>query len=311
MSTPIRPSRRTFLRTTTAAATALWTSAPAILRGQLGDNKLRIAVIGCGGRGADNLESVSGEQIVAICDVNRVTLDKVAAKHPNARKEVDFRKLYDHASEFDAVVVSTAEHTHAFATLPALQLKKHVYCEKPLTLQRLGGADHPRSCGQGRRRHADGHADPRRRQLPARRRARAVGRDWAGERGARLGGTRVGPAESGGRGCQQGHRLRHGSSREGRSDSCGTRLGSLAWPRAGASLQQRLRARAEMVSLVGFRQRHDERSRQPLERPAVLGAEAAARPRRSRPSVRRRTQRSRPRRCARTTSTGRAAISLR
>ena len=133
MSTLTRPSRRTFLRTTTAAATALWTSAPAILRGQLGDNKLRIAVIGCGGRGADNLESVSGEHIAAICDVNRVTLDKVAAKHPGARKEVDFRKLYDHASDFDAVVVSTAEHTHAFATLPALQLKKHVYCEKPLS----------------------------------------------------------------------------------------------------------------------------------------------------------------------------------
>jgi predicted dehydrogenase len=133
MPTLTRPSRRTFLRTTSAAATALWTSAPAILRGQLGDNKLRIAVIGCGGRGADNLESVSGEQITAICDVNRVTLDKVAAKHPGARKEVDFRKLYDHASEFDAVVVSTAEHTHAFATLPALQLKKHVYCEKPLS----------------------------------------------------------------------------------------------------------------------------------------------------------------------------------
>ena len=33
----------------------------------------------------------------------------------------------------DAVVVSTTEHTHAFATLPALQAKKHVYCEKPLT----------------------------------------------------------------------------------------------------------------------------------------------------------------------------------
>ena len=37
------------------------------------------------------------------------------------------------AREFDAVVVSTTEHTHAFATLPALQLGKHVYCEKPLT----------------------------------------------------------------------------------------------------------------------------------------------------------------------------------
>jgi hypothetical protein len=41
--------------------------------------------------------------------------------------------LFDHEKEFDAIVVSTPEHTHAFATLPALQLGKHVYCEKPLT----------------------------------------------------------------------------------------------------------------------------------------------------------------------------------
>jgi len=41
--------------------------------------------------------------------------------------------LFDHQNEFDAVVVSTPEHTHAFATLPGLQLGKHVYCEKPLT----------------------------------------------------------------------------------------------------------------------------------------------------------------------------------
>src|SRR5262249_5590163 len=39
----------------------------------------------------------------------------------------------DELKDFDAVVVSTAEHTHAFATLPALRMKKHVYCEKPLT----------------------------------------------------------------------------------------------------------------------------------------------------------------------------------
>ena len=55
------------------------------------------------------------------------------AAHPKAEKFVDFRRLYDHAKKFDAVVVSTTEHTHAFATLPALQLGKHVYCEKPLT----------------------------------------------------------------------------------------------------------------------------------------------------------------------------------
>src|SRR5207237_6848871 len=60
-------------------------------------------------------------------------IDRAAEKHPRARRERDYRKLYDRAREFDAVVVSTTEHTHAFATLPALQLGKHVYCEKPLT----------------------------------------------------------------------------------------------------------------------------------------------------------------------------------
>ena len=53
--------------------------------------------------------------------------------YPQAHRYRDFRKLYDRAADFDAVVVSTTEHTHAFATLPALQLGKHVYCEKPLT----------------------------------------------------------------------------------------------------------------------------------------------------------------------------------
>src|SRR5262249_20748649 len=61
------------------------------------------------------------------------TVDKVAEQYSKARKTTDFRRLFDNEKEFDAVVVSTCEHTHAFATLPALQLRKHVYCEKPLT----------------------------------------------------------------------------------------------------------------------------------------------------------------------------------
>ncbi|MGL5095129.1 MAG: Gfo/Idh/MocA family protein, partial [Planctomycetia bacterium] len=56
-----------------------------------------------------------------------------AKRFPQAKQFADFRKLYDHADLFDAVVVSTCEHTHAVATLPAIQLGKHVYCEKPLT----------------------------------------------------------------------------------------------------------------------------------------------------------------------------------
>lgn len=131
MARHIRPSRRSFILSAGATVSALWASGPAILRGQTGD-KLRIAMIGVGGRGGANLRGVSGEQIAAICDVDRNALDKVAVTYPNARKEVDFRRIFDHPDEFDAVVVSTTEHTHAFATLPALQLKKHVYCEKPL-----------------------------------------------------------------------------------------------------------------------------------------------------------------------------------
>jgi predicted dehydrogenase len=126
-----RPTRRTFLTTAgaTAAALAVGTR-PA--RAQSPD-KLRVALIGVGGRGGAQLKGLGGEQVVALCDVNQDALDKAKALFPQARTFKDFRRVFDHANEFDAVAVSTAEHTHAFATLPALQLKKHVYCEKPLT----------------------------------------------------------------------------------------------------------------------------------------------------------------------------------
>jgi hypothetical protein len=125
-------SRREFTRSTLAAACAAG-AAPAFLRGQNLNDKLNLAIVGAGGRGGGNLESVASENIVALCDVNAKNLEKAAAKFPQARTVADFRKLFDHAGEFDAVVVSTCEHTHAFATLLALEHHKHVYCEKPLT----------------------------------------------------------------------------------------------------------------------------------------------------------------------------------
>jgi hypothetical protein len=107
--------------------------APALLRGSNLNDRLNIAIIGAGGRGASNADSVKSENIVIVCDVNAVNLDAAAARYPGARKYNDFRRVFDHASEFDAVVVSTCEHTHAFATMLALKHGKHVYCEKPLT----------------------------------------------------------------------------------------------------------------------------------------------------------------------------------
>jgi len=127
-----RPNRRQFVRTVAGSAAGVL-GVPAILRGRNLNERLNIAAIGVGGRGASNLEGVASENIVALCDVFEPALERAAAGHPHARRCRDFRRLFDHAGEFDAVVVSTTEHTHAFATLPALQLGKHVYCEKPLT----------------------------------------------------------------------------------------------------------------------------------------------------------------------------------
>jgi predicted dehydrogenase len=131
---PALLTRRRFLRGATlvgAAALGL----PAVLCAKSPSEKLRVAVIGCGGRGHANLKQVLGESVVALCDVNENNLLQAAKLAPRAKQFRDFRKLYDTLKdgEFDAVVVSTTEHTHAFATLPALQRKKHVYCEKPLT----------------------------------------------------------------------------------------------------------------------------------------------------------------------------------
>ncbi|MEX0641994.1 MAG: Gfo/Idh/MocA family oxidoreductase, partial [Pirellulales bacterium] len=139
-------SRREFLQTT-AMGGAIVLAAPSFLRAAAPNENLNIAIIGCGGRGQNNLDGVSGkklnrktkevtyngENIVALCDVNEDNLDMAGQEFPKAKKFSDFRQLYDEAKLFDAVVISTPEHCHAFATLPALQLGKHVYCEKPLT----------------------------------------------------------------------------------------------------------------------------------------------------------------------------------
>ena len=135
--------RRRFLGQTAAVSAGLTIGAPAFLRGANLNDKLNIAIIGSGGRGGHNALNVASENIVALCDVNEMDMVAPAERkkkdtqsdrqfsdfremYAKARKFTDFRKLFDHAKDFDAVVVSTCEHTHAFATLAALQLGKHV-----------------------------------------------------------------------------------------------------------------------------------------------------------------------------------------
>jgi len=133
-------SRRRFLAQSAALATAAVLPAPAILRAQNTSSRINLAFIGSGGRGGANLREMTRPDskvevnVVALCDVNGQNLDRAAQAHPQARTYKDFRKLLDEAKDVDAVIVSTCEHTHAYATVPALQMGKAVYCEKPLTL---------------------------------------------------------------------------------------------------------------------------------------------------------------------------------
>ncbi|MBM3875154.1 MAG: Gfo/Idh/MocA family oxidoreductase [Verrucomicrobia bacterium] len=131
---PLRPvSRRRFAQSALAATGAVL-GFPAIARMQNPNSKIAMAIIACGGRGAANMGGVEkSEYIAAVCDVNQRAIDAAKMKHPQAAAFTDFRKVFDHAKDFDAVTVSTCEHTHAFAAMMALQANKHVYCEKPLT----------------------------------------------------------------------------------------------------------------------------------------------------------------------------------
>ena len=126
-------SRRTFIRG--AAVTSAVAGFPAITHSKSPNGKLAVGLIAVGGRGRGHVAGCRSEQVVSLCDVNQKALDG-ATRFPwckDARTYVDFRDFYEKIDDIDAVVVSTTEHTHAFATLPALQAKKHVYCEKPLT----------------------------------------------------------------------------------------------------------------------------------------------------------------------------------
>jgi len=128
----VRLDRRDFLRASALVLGGATLGAPAFLRGQNLNRKLNIGIIGCGGRGGFAVEQSRNENIVALCDVAEDRLNQVGTRHPKARRYADFRRLLDEAKDLDAITVATAEHTHAFATLGALQQRKHVYCEKPL-----------------------------------------------------------------------------------------------------------------------------------------------------------------------------------
>jgi predicted dehydrogenase len=128
MSTLI--SRRRFLKRSAVTAGGLWLAGRSF--GHISPNeKLNLGIIGTANRAASDLEFVSTENIVALCDVDANYLAAAQQKYPKAKTYRDFRKMLER-TDLDAVVVGTPDHTHAVATVAAMESGRHVYCEKPL-----------------------------------------------------------------------------------------------------------------------------------------------------------------------------------
>ncbi len=133
-------SRRKFIRNTALAAGGFFIVPRHVLGGKgyiAPSDKLNIAGIGVGGKGASDLAEFAKSpkvNIVALCDVDDRSAADTRKKFPKASYYKDFREMLEkEKNNIDACSISTPDHTHAVATLAAMQLGKHVYTQKPLT----------------------------------------------------------------------------------------------------------------------------------------------------------------------------------
>lgn len=135
--------RRDFLKTAAAATAASMFAAPAVLSARNANSRLRVVVIGMGGRARSHVESLleleqesAGQvELVGVCDCDRAKLD-AAVETWNGRSGRslvgydDMRRVFDDDS-IDAVTFATPNHWHALGVIWACQAGKHAYVEKP------------------------------------------------------------------------------------------------------------------------------------------------------------------------------------
>lgn len=137
----VATTRRRFLKTAGTAAGSLLALPGGVLRGQSrkpGD-KLNVAFIGMGNQIQGHVSGMLqlGHNVTALCDVDAGQLANSRQRHgegvAKAALYADYRVLFDKEKSLDAVVIATPDHWHAPICRAAIQLGKHVYCEKPLT----------------------------------------------------------------------------------------------------------------------------------------------------------------------------------
>jgi predicted dehydrogenase len=136
-----------------AAAAAAWAALPhsaeAQRRKRYGPNdRVNVAVIGAGGKGAGNMAALTSQNIVAATDVDfdrvfKQMLDKngalkkdrveLKAAYDKATRFTDYRRMFDGRKDIDAVLIATPDHHHALAARMAMERGLHVFVQKPLT----------------------------------------------------------------------------------------------------------------------------------------------------------------------------------
>lgn len=131
-------TRREFLRTA-AAGSGIATSLLAAQAPQhhtvSANDKIQVALIGCGGMGqgdAHTSTSTGLTKIVAACDCYDGRLQHMKELYG---ADILTTKNYQEVlarPEIDAVIIGTPDHWHQKITIDALDAKKDIYCEKPM-----------------------------------------------------------------------------------------------------------------------------------------------------------------------------------
>jgi predicted dehydrogenase len=127
-------TRRHFLGTTSAAGFALKTAAAQEKKTSAND-RIQIALIGCGGQGQGDAEastSVPGVKLIAAADIydgRLLHMKELYGKDIFTTR--DYRQVLAR-KDIDAVIIGTPDHWHSKITVDALNAGKDVYCEKPM-----------------------------------------------------------------------------------------------------------------------------------------------------------------------------------
>lgn len=131
-----KTDRRRFLQATAATGVGFWVAGGLqAAESKSANERIRFASIGVAGKGSSDSEDAAKHgDMVAICDIDESKLMAAKEKFPNARTFFDYRKMLEEMGDgIDAVTVSTPDHNHAPASVMAMRLGKHCFCQKPLT----------------------------------------------------------------------------------------------------------------------------------------------------------------------------------